>query len=35
MKTAEKLKENDFAKQFEQLLRELLGRVPSLKLVLL
>jgi hypothetical protein len=33
MKTAKKLKENDFARQFEQLLRELLGRVPSLKLV--
>jgi hypothetical protein len=33
MKTVEKLKENDFAKQFEQLLRKLLGRVPSLKLV--
>jgi len=33
MKTAEKLKENDFARQFEQLLRELLRRVPSLKLV--
>ena len=33
MKTAKKLKENDFTKQFEQLLRELLGRVPSLKLV--
>ena len=33
MKTAKKLKERDFAKQFEKLLRELLGRVPSLKLL--
>lgn len=33
MKQAEKLKECDFAQQFEKLLRELLGRVPSLKLV--
>ena len=33
MKTAEKLKECDFTQQFEKLLRELLGRVPSLKLV--
>ena len=33
MKTIENLKEKDIEKQFEQLLRELLGRVPSLKLV--
>jgi hypothetical protein len=33
MKTAKTLKEHDIEKQFEQLLRELLGRVPSLKLV--
>ncbi|MGA3266791.1 MAG: hypothetical protein ABSE16_08210 [Verrucomicrobiota bacterium] len=33
MKTVKKLKENDLEKQFEQLLHELLGRVPSLKLV--
>ena len=33
MKTAEKLKSSDFARQCEKLLRELLGRVPSVKLV--
>ncbi len=33
MKTVKQLKESDFAEHFEQLLRELLGRVPSLKLV--
>lgn len=33
MKTSRKLKEHDVEKQSEQLLRELLGRVPSLKLV--
>ncbi len=33
MKAAEKLKEHDYATQFGQLLRELLGRVPTLKLV--
>ncbi len=33
MKTVEKLKYGDFAQQFEQLLRELLRRIPSLKLV--
>jgi hypothetical protein len=32
MKTAKKLKERDFERQFEALLRELLGRVPFLKL---
>lgn len=32
MKTVKKLKGHDFQKQIEQLLRELLGRVPSLKL---
>ena len=32
MKTAETLKERDFEPQFEALLRELLGRVPSLQL---
>jgi hypothetical protein len=33
MKTAERLKSSDFAEQCKELLRELLGRVPSLKLV--
>ncbi len=32
MKTAKKLKEHDFEKRFAHILRELLGRVPSLKL---
>jgi hypothetical protein len=33
MKMIEKLKSNDFGEQCEKLLRELIGRVPSLKLV--
>jgi hypothetical protein len=33
MKSPEKLKEHDFALQFEKRLRDLLGRVPALKLV--
>src|ERR1035438_8184956 len=33
MKTSEKLKPSDFARKCEKLLRELLERVPSLKLV--